>query len=151
MPEQFEAMFERRTTKMKITQLSPNIGANIDGVDLTKPLPRSHGSIKAAWDQHLVLRFRNQSINDDDLLRFKNILGNLIRQVQTHTGLHFYRNIPKSTSSQTSGGRRDTNWKSRRWRGSLALRMSISSNPQWPASFTRLKYLDTRATHTSVI
>ena len=49
---------------MKITQLSPNIGANIDGVDLSKPLtPEVIGTIKAAWDQHLVLRLRNQSID----------------------------------------------------------------------------------------
>ena len=61
MPEQFgKQCMERQTTKMKITQLSPNIGADIDGVDLAKPLTREViGNIKAAWDQYLVLRFRN--------------------------------------------------------------------------------------------
>ena len=79
MPEQFgKQCTERRATKMKITQLCPNIGANIDGVDLSKPLtPEVIGTIKAAWDQHLVLRFRNQSINDDDLLRFSKYFGEL--------------------------------------------------------------------------
>ena len=44
---------------MEIVRLSPNIGANIAGIDLSKPL--SSGvieNIKAVWDEHLVVRFR---------------------------------------------------------------------------------------------
>ena len=81
---------------MEIVRLSPNIGANIAGIDLSKPL--SSGvieNIKAVWDEHLVVRFRNQSIRDDDLLRFSKYFGNLIRQARIHTGLHSYRNTPR--------------------------------------------------------
>ena len=63
---------------MEIVRLSPNIGANIAGIDLSKPL--SSGvieNIKAVWDEHLVVRFRNQSIRDDDLLRFSKYFGEL--------------------------------------------------------------------------
>ncbi len=81
---------------MKITQLSPNIGANIDRVDLSKPLtPEVIGTIKAAWDQHLVLRFRNQSINDDGLLRFSKYFGELDPPGPNPYGVTFLPEYPE--------------------------------------------------------
>ena len=97
MPEQFgKQCMERQTTKMKITQLSPNIGADIDGVDLAKPLTREViGNIKATWDQYLVLRFRNQSINDDDLLRFSKYFGELDPPGPNPYGVTFLPEYPE--------------------------------------------------------
>jgi len=81
---------------MEIVRLSPNIGANIAGIDLSKPL--SSGvieNIKAAWDEHLVVRFRNQSIRDDDLLRFSKYFGELDPPVPNPYGITFLPEYPE--------------------------------------------------------
>ena len=81
---------------MEIVRLSPNIGANITGIDLSKPL--SSGvieNIKAAWDEHLVVRFRNQSIRDDDLLRFSKYFGELDPPGPNPYGITFLPEYPE--------------------------------------------------------
>lgn len=56
------------------------LGADILGVDLSQPLDAaSFGQIRAAWMQHLVLRFRNQRLNDDQLMAFSANFGALDR------------------------------------------------------------------------
>jgi taurine dioxygenase len=61
-----------------VTPLSPACGAEIKGVDLTRPL--SEGpvrAIKEAWGKHLVLVFRGQQLSQDDQLRFASYFGDL--------------------------------------------------------------------------
>src|SRR5438445_7125082 len=54
------------------------LGADIEGVDLAGPLrPETVAVIKAAWGEHLVLRFRGQRLSDDDLMRFSHHFGQL--------------------------------------------------------------------------
>ena len=54
------------------------LGADIEGVDLSKPLDgASLAAIKDAWSTHLVLRFRGQTLSDLDLERFSAMLGPL--------------------------------------------------------------------------
>jgi len=54
------------------------LGADIEGVDLAGPLsPETVAAVKAAWGEHLVLRFRGQSLADDDLMRFSRQFGEL--------------------------------------------------------------------------
>lgn len=54
------------------------LGAEIRGVDLSHPLDEETVSgIKAAWDEHLVLRFRGQQINDRNLMAFSKHFGEL--------------------------------------------------------------------------
>lgn len=61
-----------------ITPLSPACGAEISGVDLTKPLSEPvFQAIKAAWAKHLVLVFRGQTVSQDDQLRFASYFGDL--------------------------------------------------------------------------
>ena len=63
---------------VKVTPLSPALGAEISGVDLTKPLaPREVAAIQEAWNRHLVLVFRNQEISQDEQLRFAGYFGEL--------------------------------------------------------------------------
>jgi taurine dioxygenase len=63
---------------VKVTPLSPALGAEISGVDLTKPLsPGVVDAIKDAWGRHLVLVFRDQEISQDDQLRFASYFGEL--------------------------------------------------------------------------
>jgi taurine dioxygenase len=61
-----------------VTPLSPACGAEIRGVDLTKPLPPAVvDAIKDAWGKHLVLVFRGQVISQEHQLRFASYFGEL--------------------------------------------------------------------------
>jgi taurine dioxygenase len=63
---------------IRVTPLSGACGAEISGVDLTKPLSAPEfREIKAAWDKHLVLVFRGQEVSQDDQLRFASYFGDL--------------------------------------------------------------------------
>ena len=54
------------------------LGADIAGVDLSCPLTSSEfGAIHRAWMDHLVLRFREQRLSDDQLMRFSRDFGAL--------------------------------------------------------------------------
>ena len=56
------------------------LGADITGIDLSKPLSdRAFGTIHQAWMDNLVLRFRGQSLTDDQLLAFSRNFGPLDR------------------------------------------------------------------------
>jgi taurine dioxygenase len=47
-------------------------------VDLSQPLPPATvAAIKQAWADHLVLRFRGQRLDDDELMRFSALFGEL--------------------------------------------------------------------------
>ncbi len=69
-------VLERQTVTVKPTGAA--LGADIEGVDLAQPLPpASVGMIKQAWSDHLVLRFRGQHLDDDQLMRFSALFGEL--------------------------------------------------------------------------
>ena len=54
------------------------LGADVEGVDLAGALaPEAIAAVKAAWAEHLVLRFRGQRLADDDLMRFSRQFGAL--------------------------------------------------------------------------
>jgi taurine dioxygenase len=70
------AVIEREQVVVRRTGAA--LGADIDGVDLAAPLrPETVAAIKAAWGDHLVLRFRGQKLSDDDLMRFSRHFGEL--------------------------------------------------------------------------
>ncbi len=61
-----------------VKPLSRACGAEIGGVDLTKPLSESTvRAIKDAWGKHLVLVFRGQTITQEQQLRFAAYFGEL--------------------------------------------------------------------------
>ena len=63
---------------IQVTPLSPACGAEIKGVDLTRPLSKEEvQTIQDAWDKYLVLVFRGQSVSQDDQLRFASYFGDL--------------------------------------------------------------------------
>ena len=63
---------------IEVTPLSAACGAEIKGVDLTKPLSEAAvEAIKDAWGKHLVLVFRGQKLSQDDQLRFATYFGDL--------------------------------------------------------------------------
>jgi alpha-ketoglutarate-dependent taurine dioxygenase len=56
---------------IEVTPLSPALGAEIRGVDLSTPLDQATvAAIRAAWLEHLVILFRGQALGVDDHLRF---------------------------------------------------------------------------------
>src|SRR3981189_3415957 len=61
-----------------VAPLSPACGAEVSGVDLTRPLSETQvRAIKEAWGKHLVLVFRGQKLSQDDQLRFASYFGHL--------------------------------------------------------------------------
>jgi len=58
--------------------LAPALGAEVSGLDLSQPLDAATiGSLRATWLQHLVLRFRDQTLTDPQLLDLSRCLGEL--------------------------------------------------------------------------
>jgi len=66
------------TAGITVRESGKALGADIEGVDLSKPLDAaSLAAIIDAWSKHLVLRFRGQRLSDPDLERFSAMLGPL--------------------------------------------------------------------------
>jgi taurine dioxygenase len=85
---------------IQVTPLSPACGAEIKGVDLTRPLSKEEvQTIQDAWDKYLVLVFRGQSVSQDDQLRFASYFGDL--------GLR--KKAPAKLRSRTEGTLQDSN------------------------------------------
>jgi taurine dioxygenase len=73
---------------IQVTPLSPACGAEIRGVDLTRPLAaETVQAIRDAWNKHIVLVFRGQEISQDDQLRFASYFGNLGERKRAKTPL----------------------------------------------------------------
>ncbi|MEC8531188.1 MAG: TauD/TfdA family dioxygenase [Pseudomonadota bacterium] len=63
---------------IEVVPLSNACGAEIRGVDLTKPLDEeAFKKIEAAWFDHLLIVFRGQNISNDDQVRFCRYFGDL--------------------------------------------------------------------------
>jgi taurine dioxygenase len=62
----------------QVRKLAPALGAEITGLDLTRPLaPAALTRLRAVWLDHLVLRFRGQMLSDPQLLALSRQLGEL--------------------------------------------------------------------------
>jgi taurine dioxygenase len=65
-------------TRVKVEKLAPALGADVSGVDLSRPVPAgAFDEIRGAWLEHLVLRFRGQKLSDPQLLAFSKQFGEL--------------------------------------------------------------------------
>jgi len=54
------------------------LGADVFGVDISRPLPKSvKEGIAQAWNDHLVLRFSGQRLDDEQLMEFSRNFGEL--------------------------------------------------------------------------
>jgi taurine dioxygenase len=61
---------------IEVTPLSAACGAEIKGIDLTRPLSdEAVRAVKDAWAKHLVLVFRGRPLSQDDQLRFASYFG----------------------------------------------------------------------------
>ena len=63
---------------ISIRNLDATLGAEIDGIDLSKPLPQADiDAIEAAWRERLVVVFHGQSLSDPQLIAFSRNFGEL--------------------------------------------------------------------------
>jgi alpha-ketoglutarate-dependent 2,4-dichlorophenoxyacetate dioxygenase len=63
---------------MKVTPLTPVFAARIEGVDLTRPLPdATFAGIRAAFEEHSVLVFHDQPVDDEAQAAFSRRFGPL--------------------------------------------------------------------------
>lgn len=62
---------------VSVTPLTPAVGAEVSGVDLTSITDTEFARIEQAWHRHGALLFRGQRITDDHLLAFSRRLGDL--------------------------------------------------------------------------
>jgi len=61
-----------------VKPLSPACGAEIVGLDLSRTLPRQTiDAIQKAWDEYIVLVFRDQTLTEDEQLAFAGRFGEL--------------------------------------------------------------------------
>jgi taurine dioxygenase len=83
-----------------VTPLSPVIGAEIGGVDLSRPLSaRTLAAIKDAFHANLVILFRGQKLTDEDQTRFAQGFGEVeivkssISQRESQPHIMFISNV----------------------------------------------------------
>lgn len=90
---------EALSAGLKIRPLSPALGAEIVGVDLSDPLSDAvFNRILEAWHRHLVLLFRGQALSEEEQVRFAERFGPLSRIhtpqfVKTHPAVMLITNI----------------------------------------------------------
>src|SRR6266550_39622 len=68
----------RNTGPITVTKLHPLFGAEVSGIDITRPLSaREFGPIRAAFEEHSVLLFRDQPMDDEKQIAFSELFGPL--------------------------------------------------------------------------
>src|SRR5258707_14821062 len=76
-----------KTRTVSVVKLHPVIGAEIVGVDLSRPLDADTvRQIIDAWHRHTVLVFRDQSLSEDDQRRFASCFGRVAKRVPPRAG-----------------------------------------------------------------
>jgi len=66
--------------RLTVTPTGAALAADVAGIDLARPLDdATFATIERAWHEHLVLRFRGQTLDDDQLMRFSARFGTLDR------------------------------------------------------------------------
>ena len=71
------------------------LGADVEGVDLARIDDAGFGAVRRAWLDHLVLRFRGQSLDDDALADFSRRIGDLDMAPTGRTGRPFQPERPE--------------------------------------------------------
>lgn len=84
------------TTSFNVVPTKAALGADILGVDISKPLEAAMvAALNQAWHEHLVIRFRGQSINDEQLVAFSRYFGILDMAPLTTTGKPWIEGFPE--------------------------------------------------------
>jgi len=81
---------------IEVCPLHGALGAEIRGVDLSKPLDgATKDAILAAWHAHGALVIRNQTINDPQLIEFSRLFGELEMAPPNKSGSHWIEGYPE--------------------------------------------------------
>ena len=81
---------------MRIIPIGEMIAADIQDANLCQPLDDvSIAAITKAWNENLVLRFRNQHLSDADLIRFSSYFGELDPPGPNPYGVTFLPEFPE--------------------------------------------------------
>ncbi len=65
-------------SSIQVRKLGDALGAEVSGVDLSRSLAAgTFAEIRRAWLDHLVLRFRGQTLSDPQLMAFSKLFGEL--------------------------------------------------------------------------
>ena len=81
---------------MRIIPIGEMIAADIQDANLSQPLDDvSIAAITEAWNENLVLRFRNQHLSDADLIRFSSYFGELDPPGPNPYGVTFLPEFPE--------------------------------------------------------
>jgi len=63
---------------LHITPFNGPLGAHVTGIDLTQPVDsETESALDKAWAEHLLLVYPGQSLNDDQLIAFTQVFGEL--------------------------------------------------------------------------
>ncbi|MET0271119.1 MAG: TauD/TfdA family dioxygenase [Sphingomonas sp.] len=93
----------RAPAPITVTPLTPVIGAEIGGVDLTAPLTEATADALArALDAHLVIFFRDQPVSFEDMKR----LGRAFGDLHIHSGVAGLPDHPDVVRIHADGGSR---------------------------------------------
>src|SRR5437879_2571671 len=81
---------------ISITNLDAPLGAEVRGVDLSKPVARDDvKAIEDVWNQRLVVVFHGQSLSDPQLIAFSKNFGELDPPGPNPYGLPFNKEHPE--------------------------------------------------------
>jgi taurine dioxygenase len=78
-----------------VTPTGAALGAEVGGIDLRRISDADFAAIHRAWLEHLVLLFRGQSLNDDDLTGFSRRFGKLDFAPIQENGRRFVEGHPE--------------------------------------------------------
>jgi len=84
------------TATLKIRPIDAALGAEIVGIDLSRPLDgRTGQAILDAWHRHAALLIRNQSLTDPQLVAFARLFGELEMAPPNKSGSHWLEGFPE--------------------------------------------------------
>jgi taurine dioxygenase len=81
---------------LKVRKLADALGAEIEGLDLSRPIADDvFTEVRAAWLEHLVIRFRGQRLTDPQVLAFSRHFGELDPPGPNQLGRPFLADHPQ--------------------------------------------------------
>ena len=80
---------------IRVTPTGAALGAQVDGVDLKIVDDATFAAIHRAWLDHLVLLFRNQTLDDEEMIAFSRRFGELDWAPVQETGRRFVEGHPE--------------------------------------------------------
>lgn len=144
-------------SSVTVTPTGASLGADISGVDLSRPLSdKAISTILDAWHQHLVLRFRGQALTDADLIRFSEHFGELDlapisssgkREIPEHPEIVVISNVKEGGRSIGSLGYGEAEWHTDMSYVEMPPKMSCLYSLEVPASGGNTSFLNMYAAY----